>query len=261
MHLTTTGPATKLDLGADKMDALFADRTVSGVLLDRSGAIVCVSQGWKAFAQEAGLKLPDFGVGQNYLRHCAYADQESSRIVEGIAHLLGGRIDFLSFIYPCHTPAQRRWFLLLGFPRVRDELTALLHIDITGFMPMGEKREPVVLADRFGVGLFAALFNDSTAIEEPAARLPIEKFPPAFTHGARSSASTPVLSKRQREVLNLMAKGMSNVEIARALAISPNTVKIHVSGILARLGLPSRAQAIHWSLTRDFRERTRQPIS
>jgi DNA-binding CsgD family transcriptional regulator len=258
MHLTTTAPGTELDFGADKMDALFADRTVNAVLLDRSGAIVCVSQGWKAFAQEAGLKLPDFGVGQNYLRHCAYADRESSRIVEGIVHLLGGRIDFLSFIYPCHTPARRRWFLLLGFPRVKDELTALLHIDITGFMPLGEKREPVILADRFGVGLFAALFNNSTAIEEPAARLPFEKFPPALAQGARSSASTPVLSKRQREVLNLMAKGMSNVEIARALAISPNTVKIHVSGILARLGLPSRAQAIHWSLTRDLQERPRQ---
>ena len=260
MHLTTT-PANTLVPGADEMTALFADRMVSGVLLDRSGAIVSVSQGWKAFAQEAGFKLPEFGIGQNYLRHCAYADQESSRIVEGIAHLLSGRIDFLAFIYPCHTPTQRRWFLLLGFPRVKDELTALLHIDISGFMPVGEKREPVILADRFGVGLFAALFNDSRAIEDTLPRFPIEKFPAAPAHGAASGASTPALSKRQREVLNLMAEGMSNVEIARALAISPNTVKIHVSGILARLGLPSRAQAIHWSLTRDLREQARQPSS
>ena len=44
------------------------------------------------------------------------------------------------------------------------------------------------------------------------------------------------------------------LEIARALAISPNTVKIHVSGILARLGLPSRTQAIHWMLTRNAQE-------
>ena len=258
MHLATTTPATALVPGADEMTALFADRTVNCVLLDRSGTIVSVSQGWKAFAQEAGLDLPDFGVGQNYLRHCAYADQESSRIVEGIAHLLSGRIDFLAFVYPCHSPAQRRWFFLLGFPRVKDELTALLHIDITGFVPVGEKQEPIILADRFGVGLFAALFNDPKATEEPSTRFPIEKYPSATTPSTRSGGSTPVLSKRQKEVLSLMAKGMSNVEIARALAISPNTVKIHVSGILARLGLPSRAQAIHWSLTRNLQTRARK---
>jgi DNA-binding CsgD family transcriptional regulator len=52
---------------------------------------------------------------------------------------------------------------------------------------------------------------------------------------------------------------MSNVEIGRALTISPNTVKIHVSGILARLGLPSRAQAIHWTLTRRLTDYPASP--
>ncbi|MBI5110376.1 MAG: response regulator transcription factor [Rhodovulum sp.] len=59
----------------------------------------------------------------------------------------------------------------------------------------------------------------------------------------------PPLSKRQWEVLSLMTHGLTNVEIARRLGLSPNTVKIHVSGILARLGLPSRTQAVHWALS------------
>lgn len=251
----TTECDPKSDLSTEEIDALFADRTVNGVLLDRSGAIVHVSRGWKAFAQEAGLVLPNFGIGQNYLRHCAYADEESARIVEGIAQLLAGRIDFLSFVYPCHSPTERRWFLLLGFPHVKGDLTALVHINITGFIPpMMENREPVVVTDRIGAEVVNAVLREQKAAPRGMpAGLPVEADVRALGGGRSGS---PALSKRQGEVLELMSKGMSNVEIARALAISPNTVKIHVSGILARLGLPSRTQAIHWMLTRGPQERS-----
>ena len=60
----------------------------------------------------------------------------------------------------------------------------------------------------------------------------------------------PLLSKRQSEVLALMVRGLTNAEIASALGLSPNTIKIHVSAIMARLGLDTRAQVIHWALTR-----------
>jgi DNA-binding CsgD family transcriptional regulator len=253
----TTECDPQSDMNTEEIEALFADRTVNGVLLDRSGAIVHVSRGWKAFAQETGFALPDFGIGQNYLRHCAYADEESARIVEGITQLLAGRIDFLSFVYPCHSPTERRWFLLLGFPYVKGNLTALVHINITGFMPpMTEHREPVVVTDRIGAEMVNAVLNErKMAAKDMPAPLPVEAVARSLGGGGRSGSSAPALSKRQGEVLELMSKGMSNIEIARALAISPNTVKIHVSGILARLGLPSRTQAIHWMLTRGPQER------
>lgn len=51
------------------------------------------------------------------------------------------------------------------------------------------------------------------------------------------------LSPRELEVLQLIARGMENAEIAMALNISPRTAKNHVSNILSKLGLPSRVQA------------------
>ena len=51
------------------------------------------------------------------------------------------------------------------------------------------------------------------------------------------------LSPREREILAHIARGASNKEIARALAIAETTVKIHVQHILRKLGLSSRVQA------------------
>ncbi len=52
------------------------------------------------------------------------------------------------------------------------------------------------------------------------------------------------LTKRQKEVLDLMARGMSNKEIARALDISEHTVKIHVTAILKLLNAENRTEAV-----------------
>jgi DNA-binding CsgD family transcriptional regulator len=51
------------------------------------------------------------------------------------------------------------------------------------------------------------------------------------------------LTEREREVLLLLADGRSNPEIAQALFISPKTASVHVSNILAKLGVGGRVEA------------------
>ena len=62
-----------------------------------------------------------------------------------------------------------------------------------------------------------------------------------------ASASQLGLTQRELEVLKLMASGKSNREIADALFISPGTVKVHVTHILAKLDLPSRSAATDYA--------------
>jgi DNA-binding NarL/FixJ family response regulator len=64
----------------------------------------------------------------------------------------------------------------------------------------------------------------------------------AARRAGREAAGDP-LSARQREVLELLAEGLPNEAIAEKLFISRNTVKFHVAGIYARLGVRNRVQA------------------
>lgn len=74
------------------------------------------------------------------------------------------------------------------------------------------------------------------------------KLATAFRHEAQVAAPPPpdpfaALSPREREILDLIARGDSNKLIARALGIAETTVKIHVQHLLRKLGLESRVQA------------------
>ena len=61
---------------------------------------------------------------------------------------------------------------------------------------------------------------------------------------ARDPVLFPELSDREREVLELIARGMTNTQIARKLVVSPKTVRNHASNVFTKLQVSDRAEAI-----------------
>nr|WP_244421939.1 response regulator transcription factor [Ktedonobacter racemifer] len=60
-----------------------------------------------------------------------------------------------------------------------------------------------------------------------------------------SAQAFPELTEREREILDLIAAGRSNTEIATRLTLSPHTVRNYVSAVFNKLQVADRAQAIH----------------
>ena len=75
-----------------------------------------------------------------------------------------------------------------------------------------------------------------------------------WSEGAEGAtdALTEPLTARERDVLEHIAAGLSNKQIASVLDISEHTVKFHVSAVLGKLGVTSRAAAIRHGMRRGL---------
>ena len=72
---------------------------------------------------------------------------------------------------------------------------------------------------------------------------------------AEPSPAPSELTRRELEILRLVAQGLSNAAIAKRLRLSDHTVKRHVANLLTRLGLPSRAAAAAYAAREGLLER------
>jgi NarL family two-component system response regulator YdfI len=105
-----------------------------------------------------------------------------------------------------------------------------------------------LLRDAEGVEILAAVRAVAAGLValDPVlvARLPLAA--PLSRPGTPGTDLLPgqALTAREREVLQLLAEGLSNRQIAARLFISPHTAKFHVASILAKLGASSRTEAV-----------------
>jgi two-component system, NarL family, response regulator LiaR len=75
---------------------------------------------------------------------------------------------------------------------------------------------------------------------------------PARSRPAGTPNGVAELSTREAEVLDLICRGMSNLEIADQLFVSVNSVKTYVRQIYQKIGVARRAQAVAWGLAHGF---------
>lgn len=236
----------------------------SAVILDPSGTIVAVNDRWKQFGRRNGLRVAHSAIGSNYLQHCRSDEPHLRRFVRELRALLAGHLDLLTFIYPCHSPTQERWFSLIGLPLSLDKPSgvALLHVNITGMLPQRLRRRrtraagrptehnspPTHLGSISGAVERSVLETLTSQLNTMLAGPPAQR---AAAHRATDQMSLvrTRLSKRQMQVLSLLGEGKTNKEMAQLLFLSPNTIKLHVSAILQRLKLRSRTNAALLSST------------
>ncbi|MGP3959214.1 response regulator [Nonomuraea sp. 3N208] len=117
-----------------------------------------------------------------------------------------------------------------------DYVFDALRAGASGFLLKDVRRDDLVNAVRVvaaGESLLAPAVTGKLIAEftkRPAPRRPV--------------ATLEVLTARERETLLLIARGLSNAEIAEAMVVSEHTVKTHVSNVLSKLGLRDRVQGV-----------------
>ena len=116
-----------------------------------------------------------------------------------------------------------------------DVLWGALEAGAAGFVLKDASAEEIIAATRAVAGGAAWL---DPAVTERVLRRGRGPATPA------APARIPALTDREHDVLRLMAKGATNVEIARALYVSEATVKTHVGSIFSKLAVRDRAAAI-----------------
>jgi NarL family two-component system response regulator LiaR len=124
---------------------------------------------------------------------------------------------------------------VLGFSAYSDEedIIELLDAGAKGYILKTESPDMLISAIR-------AVASGETWLSPTIANK-------VLARARRNMSSNDILTHREFEVLKLLSRGYSNLEIAKSLVISSATVKNHLNNIYHNLGVCSRAEAIAWA--------------
>lgn len=127
----------------------------------------------------------------------------------------------------------------------KQTIRSAFEANVSGFIPKSAPQKVIAAAIRLILNggqyipseIFSC-FDSSADFQESGAER--HHLKPSQT----DAGSSPVLTARQREVAQLICRGLSNKEIARKLGVSVGTAKNHVASILTRIGTTTRVKAI-----------------
>jgi DNA-binding NarL/FixJ family response regulator len=185
-----------------------------------------LAQGEVAAAHESATRLEALAVSSGHARVASQADLAAGRVLvatnDGEARVRLERA----------AEAFARLRLPLEAARAQFELARAL-----------EDGEPEAAADQARDAL-ATFERLGASRERDRAAFLLRRLGVESRTGPRSEGT---LTRREREVLRLLAEGLTNGEIATRLFITPKTAGNHVSSVLMKLGVRNRAQAAAWA--------------
>ncbi len=160
-----------------------------------------------------------------------FADEEADIV---LIETSGGPIEtVLESIGRWELASEAAVVILSGHPAA-DWVAEAVRAGAAAVLPPETSGEQLVAAIQAAAAGLIVLHRDEIAaalpVAAPASR-PVAEF-------------TETLTRREREVLQMLASGLGNKEIATRLVISEHTVKFHVASILGKLGAGSRTEAV-----------------
>jgi DNA-binding NarL/FixJ family response regulator len=189
--------------------------------------------GFKAVLEAAGDMevVAEAGTG-------AEAVEAANRLAPDVV-LMDVRMPVMDGIEATRRLPRERVLILTTFG-IDEYIIAALRAGASGFLLKDAPTAEVVTAVRAVAAGDAVLSPGVTRqlLDQVGRRLP------AAVDVAQAPDALAQLTEREREVLRMLAAGLSNAEIAAALVVSEATVKTHVSRLLGKLGLRDRVQAV-----------------
>ena len=148
------------------------------------------------------------------------------------------RMDGVEATHRIREAGDRPRVLMLTTFDLDEYAFAALKAGASGFLLKDVPPEELLFAIR-------AVHSGDAVVAPSTTRRLIDRFAPMLPADESAAASELAeLTDREREVLILVAQGLSNGELAQRLFVSEATVKTHVGRILAKLGLRDRVQAV-----------------
>lgn len=155
------------------------------------------------------------------------------------------KIDAVDFVLNLYKNNPHINILILSSSNHPEHVTRLLQGGVSGFILKDDEPEDLVAAVQ-------KISRGNRWISPQLTAILVESY-----QTIQENKNIP-LTKRERDVLNIMVTGASNQEIADMLVITPFTVKNHVSNIFQKLDVTSRVEAVVYAIDNNLTSTTSQ---
>jgi DNA-binding NarL/FixJ family response regulator len=198
-------------------------------------------------------ELCRFGISEILKRDLGFADVKRAASLHEALEFIGKTRAVELALFELTLPGMNRGsslqFIREAFPSLRiaviaatgtrEDVLAVLSVGVHGFVP-----KDMAIADI--VHAMKLITNGEVFVPASMAEVPVTVAPSVAPNAPTFQMSPNIgdLTQRQQDVLSLLVRGMSNKEIAKALDLSPGTVKVHINGVFRALGVRNRAGAI-----------------